>query len=146
MNQIIKCTALRNNFSSILKSIFFVNLYSSYALGRNSKKKVLLILFELRPGGVTRWKLVLIIFRVTPFGVKWLVCVLFRIMLSSRRSGELKNWPKKENNKGIETFLLYIYSVRVRILVRVVSLPALYHRLNFTYYTIYRLLTMPDNT
>ena len=30
-------------------------------------------------------------------------------MLSSRRSGELKNWPKKENNKGIETFLLYIY-------------------------------------
>ena len=29
-------------------------------------------------------------------------------MLSSRRSGELKNWPKKEN-KGIETFLLYIY-------------------------------------
>ena len=37
------------------------------------------------------------------------MCVLFRIMLSSRRSGELKNWPKKENNKGIETFLLYIY-------------------------------------
>ena len=41
------------------------------------------------------------------------MCVLFRIMLSSRRSGELKNWPKKENNKGIETFLLYIYSMKI---------------------------------
>ena len=36
------------------------------------------------------------------------VCFVSNYVLSSRRSGELQNWPKKENNKGIETFLLYI--------------------------------------